>query len=344
MITTESLWLKKIRRNKFKTFAYVFLPSLFIFLLAFSLAPPNGSSSTNNLLFSMGGILQPQMIFTAGVQPKRFHSRRDSFNVRYTPLLAALGYGATSIEIYLWLMGDGTLYVGAQDPKRMHLYNRTLDDVYFSNLRYMLEYVNRGPPREGMTRGVFQSAPYLPLQLVMNIRTPGPGGPAGPDPDPFSQTLEALDTALQPFLQAGWLTTVNTNNLEVPPSISALTIIITGGDSPPQHILNSPNPIRYMFYDAPLKELDSNPVYTPTLSPIASATFSSLVGSSWVIPSLAKKKILRYVKMAHDKGIAVRVTEPIDFPVWMRNMYWQILLDCGVDWLDVDDLHSASLF
>ena len=32
------------------------------------------------------------------------------FEVRYTPLLAALGYGATSIEIYLWLK-DGILYV-----------------------------------------------------------------------------------------------------------------------------------------------------------------------------------------------------------------------------------------
>jgi len=77
---------------------------------------------------------------------------------------------------------------------------------------------------------------------------------------------------------------------------------------------------------------------------MASATFSSLVGSRWVIPNLAKKKILQYVKMAHDKGISVRVTEPIDFPVWIRNMYWQILLDCGVDWLDVDDLYSASRF
>lgn len=77
MITTESLWLKKIRRNKFKTFVFIFLPSVFIFLLAFSLAPPNASSDDNNLLFSMGGIVRPQMMFTAGVVPKRFHSRRD---------------------------------------------------------------------------------------------------------------------------------------------------------------------------------------------------------------------------------------------------------------------------
>ena len=77
MITTESLWLKKIRRNKLKTFIYIFLPSVFIFLLAFSFAPPSMSSNSNNLLFFMGGILQPPMMFTAGVAPKRIHSRRD---------------------------------------------------------------------------------------------------------------------------------------------------------------------------------------------------------------------------------------------------------------------------
>lgn len=38
-----------------------------------------------------------------------------AFDVRYTPLLAALGYGATSIEIFLWLQ-DGVLYVSPAFP------------------------------------------------------------------------------------------------------------------------------------------------------------------------------------------------------------------------------------
>jgi hypothetical protein len=137
IITTESLWLKKIRRNKFKTFIFIFVPSVFIFLLAFSLSPPRAFSNSNNLMFYMGGIMRPDIMFTSGVMPKRFHSARDcefvssfrrlrgalttnncilmrygttAFDVRYTPLLASLGYGATSIEIYLWLR-DGVLYV-----------------------------------------------------------------------------------------------------------------------------------------------------------------------------------------------------------------------------------------
>ena len=141
MITTESLWLKKIRRNKFKTFIFIFLPSAFIFLLAFSLAPPKGYSNSNNLMFFMGGVMTPDITFTAGVIPKRIHSRRDcefsshplllpaveititdkrlwttASDVRYTPLLAALSYGVTSIEIYLWLDDDGVLYVSHDLP------------------------------------------------------------------------------------------------------------------------------------------------------------------------------------------------------------------------------------
>jgi len=77
MITTESLWLKKIRRNKFKAFLCVFFPSTFIFLLAFSLAPPRGFSNSNNLMFYMGGVMQPDIMFTSGVVPKRIHSARD---------------------------------------------------------------------------------------------------------------------------------------------------------------------------------------------------------------------------------------------------------------------------
>lgn len=77
MITTESLWLKKLRRNKFKTFVCIFLPSVFIFLLAFSLAPPRGFSDSNNLMYYMGGVMAPDIMFTAGVTPKRIHSRRD---------------------------------------------------------------------------------------------------------------------------------------------------------------------------------------------------------------------------------------------------------------------------
>lgn len=293
----------------------------------------------------MGGILQPEMLFTAGVVPKRIHSRRDSFNVRYTPLLAALGYGATSIEIYLWLREDGTLCVGAHDPDG-DSYDETLDEVYLSKLQAMLEYANHQGPGQGPPRGIFQSAPYLPLQLVMNIKTPPPPGPDPDDDgrDPVSRTLEALSETLQPFLQAGWLTTADTRIPGEQLRQSALTIVITGVDGPPPSIVNPPGSTRYMFFDAPLQELDNNPMYAPSLSPMASATFSSLVGPSWVIPKVAKKKLLRHIKIAHQKGIAVRVTEPIDFPVWIRNVYWQILLDCGVDWLDVDDLTSASQF
>jgi len=134
--------------------------------------------------------------------------------------------------------------------------------------------------------------------------------------DETFRTLQAIDAALQPFLEEGWLTTVDTTNPRAQPRESALTVVITG-TYPIPTIPNSQNR-RYMFYDAPLKELDQNPLYTPEVSPMASATFSSIVGARWVIPRLARGRILHYVRIAHDKGIAVRITEPIDFPVWLR--------------------------
>jgi hypothetical protein len=139
----------------------------------------------------------------------------------------------------------------------------------------------------------------------MNIKSEGPS------------TFEALDTALQPFLQEGWLTTVNTTNRGAPAKQSALTIIVTG-NIPMPSIPDPSNPIRYIFYDAPLQELEKNPMFTPAVSPMASAPFSSVVGSRWVIPRLAKERIRHYVKIAHDRGIAVRITKPIDFPTWIR--------------------------
>jgi len=135
--------------------------------------------------------------------------------------------------------------------------------------------------------------------------------------DEACRTFDALDDALQPFLEEGWLTTVDTTDPQAPPKRSALTIIVTG-NVPIPSIMNTKGPLRYIFYDAPLKNLDENPMFSQAFSPMASASFSSLVGSRWVIPKLAKKKILEYVGKAHSKGIAVRVTEPIDFPVWIR--------------------------
>jgi len=276
-------------------------------------------------------VLHPDIMFTAGVVPKRIHSARDSFDVRYTPLLAALGYGATSIEIYLWLHG-GVVCAGTNpDDDGDEDQSKSLDLLYLSKLQWILENANRDGPREGPPRGVFQTAPHLPLQLVMNV---GSGGPP---------LFDALDEALQPFLAEGWLTTVDATNPRAPPRQSALTIVVTG-DVPVSKLLDSPGPLRYMFYDAPLQDLDSNPAFTPALSPMASAPFSSIVGSRWVIPKLAEKRIREYVKIAHARGIAVRITKPIDFPVWLRNIYWQMLLDCGVDWLDTDDLYSAGQF
>lgn len=76
-ITTQPLWIARIRRHKFRTFALIFFPSLVIFLLAFLLAPATAHSRTNGLNFYAGAVWKPNMLITAGVVPKRFHSHED---------------------------------------------------------------------------------------------------------------------------------------------------------------------------------------------------------------------------------------------------------------------------
>lgn len=135
----------------------------------------------------------------------------SGFEVRYTPLLAALSYGVTSIEIYLWSEG-GVLYVSLcifpsfsippsnlrnlgwskrprkaarprPDPGR-RIFLQAAIDVEASKrgrvekgpatVRYSQRIIPFGRRLWELSSGVFQTAPYLPLQLVMNIKSPGP--------------------------------------------------------------------------------------------------------------------------------------------------------------------------
>lgn len=78
---------------------------------------------------------------------------------------------------------------------------QSLDALYLSKLRWILESANENLPKVGRPRcvvvhcpmlarpvrsqqvssGVFQTAPYLPLQLVMNIESGGPACVLGAD-------------------------------------------------------------------------------------------------------------------------------------------------------------------
>lgn len=128
---------------------------------------------------------------------------------------------------------------------------------------------------------------------------------------------------IQPLYKAGYLTTHDTSNSTSGMNWGALTIIVTGNVPVSSVITGDPNDhIRYIFFDAPLKELDDpNVNYTITLSPIAAASWSSTIGARWLVPSLARNKIQYYVEQAHSRGIQARFWETPSFPSWVRLVH-----------------------
>lgn len=123
---------------------------------------------------------------------------------------------------------------------------------------------------------------------------------------------------------------------------SAITVIGTG--SSPLDLVSSLDPRDY-FFDGPLGNL-SGGVFTPTLSPIASADYASAVGWNGIgtIPNDTLANLKKFIDDAHALGIKTRFYDTPGWPLSARNNVWKVLLDSGTDWLNADDLEAASQF
>jgi hypothetical protein len=82
------------------------------------------------------------------------------------PLMQALSYGAGSIEADVHLV-NGTLLIG-HDPSDLSP-EKTLNALY---LKKLLDAANDG--NEGRMKGLWEVAPYMPLHLLIDIKTEGP--------------------------------------------------------------------------------------------------------------------------------------------------------------------------
>jgi len=234
------------------------------------------------------------------------------------------------VDVHVWEV-DGQLLLG--DKPSQVSPERNLQNMYLDQLDWLIDDANR--VRVGnSTCGVYATAPYLPLQLLVRVLSDGSSG------------YELLKQTIQPFYKAGYLTTYNTSDPDANLVFGPVTVIVAGEVPVSKVVDRDPDdPIRYIFFDAPLDNLDDPSVnYTTTLSPIAAASWDSTIGLRWLVPSLARKKIRYYVDKAHARGIQARFSSTPSFPRWARNKVWQMLLDEGADWLDVDNLCDASSF
>ena len=156
------------------------------------------------------------------------------------------------------------------------------------------------------------------------------------------RALPFILKAMDPLRQRGFLSTFENGTLTLGP-----VLVIGTGNSPLEQV-KALSPRDY-FFDAPLDQLNDtslNTTWGPSLSPIASTDYGSVVGWSGIgnISDSQRATIIGLVGEAHSLGIRARFWDTPGWPINARNNVWRELMNDGADWLNADDLEAASQF
>lgn len=259
------------------------------------------------------------------------------------PLYDAISAGCIGVEADIWLFdNDDNLYVGHDKASLTH--NRTLKSLYIDPLLDILEGQNPTTQfvdgSESMN-GVFDTVPEQTLILLIDFKTHG-------------ETLwPHLVSALQPLRERNHLTYANGTKIVSGP----ITVVGTGNT--PFHLLNSTstNPHQDIFFDAPLIEMgDPSPetstiepsnityTYNPLNSYYASVAFPVSIGgvTNGHLSDNQLSTLRAQVRGAHARGLKARYWDLPFWPIGLRNDIWKVLVEEGVDLLNVDDLRAAT--
>jgi hypothetical protein len=146
----------------------------------------------------------------------------------------------------------------------------------------------------------------------------------------LNRLYHAVLRDLEPLRSRGWLTTYDSNGLHQGP----ITAVASG--SVPAHLIVGESR-RDLFLDAPLGSL-AETTYDRFVAPMASTNFQLVeYGISWLFPERRRQRVCELIKVAHERGIAARFWGMPGFLRHRRQGQRQVL-DCGVDWLNVDNL------
>lgn len=270
--------------------------------------------------------------FLQDVIPKPIHSHNDYW--RKVPLFTALRQGCISVEADVWLFDDPEhrehLYVGHAEASLQQ--NRTFQSLYIQPLVNILTRQN--PTTEFYNangRGVFDTSPNQTLTLLVDVKTAGP------------ETWAKVVEQLEPLRERGWLTHVAADGTV---RSRAITVIGTG-NMPIDDILTNTNTVnRDYFLDAPLGKLSGagGAALDATNSYYASVSFASAVGAPWMgrLNAEQLRRIRWQVGEAHSLGLRARYWDLPQWPVKVRNLVWDTLVEEGVDVLNVDDVKAAA--
>jgi len=86
-------------------------------------------------------------------------------------------------------------------------------------------------------------------------------------------------------------------------------------------------------------------IYTPANSYYASVKFAKAIGYPVPMPFLTrdmKQRIRQQIAGAHKQGLKVRYWSTPSWPRGLREYIWGVLVEEGVDYLNVDDLQAAT--
>ena len=286
--------------------------------------------------------------------PLGCHSHNDYW--RRVPLYSALQAGCIGVEADVWLY-DNELYVGHTSAALTS--RRTLQSMYIDPLLRILEQQNPITPFHrtisNPPHGVFDTDPEQSLILLIDFKTDG------------ATTWPAVEAQLQPFRDRGYLTYFNGTELVPGP----ITVVGTGNT--PFNLVTANTTYRDIFFDAPLDKLVDNEsenlsgfptwqtgglgqglsgmpesitaeTFNLTNSYYASVSFKKAIGFPWPFHFSDKQMdlIRTHVRVAHQHGLKVRYWGLPGWPLSLRNHIWRILVQEGVDMLNVDDLVGAT--
>ncbi|GME44645.1 hypothetical protein GTA08_BOTSDO04387 [Neofusicoccum parvum] len=316
------------------------------------------------------GLLNYPTDFTRDIQPHPCHSHNDYW--RRIPLFEAISYGCVGVEADVWLFPDSSneleLYVGhntaSLTPKR------TFRNLYVDPIVEILDHANSpatlvvsheaAPARPN---GVWDADPAQTLVLLVDFKNDG------------EKLWPVVQWQLESLRSRGYLTYWNGTEVVEGP----VTVVATG--SAPFDLLTANTTYRDIFFDAPLAMLFEEPEPIPGIdvsqqklplptaatsgqgttglppgttadsfnssnSYYASVSFPKAVGRGhWLRgqPTAHQLHLLRgQIQGAKKRGLKPRYWGTPNWPIALRNNMWEVLVEEGVDFLNVDDLQAAT--
>jgi hypothetical protein len=277
---------------------------------------------------------------TRDIVPVACHSHNDYW--RKVPLFSAITAGCTGVEADVWLIDD-KLYVGHKMSALTE--SRTLESLYVNPLVDLLDKQNPitpfHPRKDVPPNGVFDTDPRQSLILLIDFKTNG------------DNTWPHVVSQLSPLRDRGYLSYYDSVGVVKGP----ITVVATGNAPFDRLIANST--YRDIFFDAPLDKISGDvqqqssfqhestsaaEKYDLTNSYYASVSYKKAVGYPvfFEITLTQRARIRAQIEAAHRRGLKVRYWNTPSWPRSLRNHIWTVLEREGADYLNVDDLKSAT--